>query len=154
MKTDIFKAINNMIRQDRDCQIVDRTKIKKMLKILEDVDIKLPELNRANEEYFWSGDSTYVVMKEWFASLVIETKNYISEKSKREISKLSAPEYTRSCLKYLVEEKERCDEYILKEFHNKINEINFKHLIEENAKELCKVKIDNNIIIIFRWILV
>jgi len=143
-----------MIRQDRDCQIVDRTKIKKMLKILEDVDIKLPELNRANEEYFWSGDSTYVVMKEWFASLVIETKNYISEKSKREISKLSAPEYTRSCLKYLVEEKERCDEYILKEFHNKINEINFKHLIEENAKELCKVKIDNNIIIIFRWILV
>jgi len=154
LKTDIFKAINNMIRQDRDCQIVDRTKIKKMLKILEDVDIKLPELNRANEEYFWSGDSTYVVMKEWFASLVIETKNYISEKSKREISKLSAPEYTRSCLKYLVEEKERCDEYILKEFHNKINEINFKHLIEENAKELCKVKIDNNIIIIFRWILV
>jgi len=143
-----------MIRQDRDCQIVDRTKIKKMLKILEDVDIKLPELNRANEEYFWSGDSTYVVMKEWFASLVIETKNYISEKSKREISKLSTPEYTRSCLKYLVEEKERCDEYILKEFHNKINEINFKHLIEENAKELCKVKIDNNIIIIFRWILV
>ena len=128
-----------MIKEDRDCQIIDRTKIKRMLKILEDVDIKNPELNRTNEEYFWSGDSSILVMKEWFGSLVVDTKNYIADKSKREISQLSAPEYTRSCLKYLVEEKERCEEYIMKEFHNRINEINFKSLIEENAKELCKV---------------
>ncbi len=129
-----------MIKDDRDCQIVDRTKIKRMLKIIEDVDIKTPELNRANDQYFWSGESTHLVMNEWFTSLTQETKNYINEKSKREISKLSAPEYTRSCLKYLDEEKQRCEEYILKKFHNQIDTINFRHMIEENAKELCKVR--------------
>lgn len=128
-----------MIKEDRDCQIVDRTKIKRMMKIIEDVDIKNPELNRSNEQYFWSGDSTNNMIREWFTSFLIDTKNYICDKAKREISSSSAPEYTRSCLKYLEEEKQRCDEYIAKEFHQKINETNFKYLIEENAKELCKV---------------
>jgi hypothetical protein len=141
-----------MIRDDRECQIVDRIKIKRTLKILEDVDIKNPELNRANDEYFWSGESTNVVMKEWFASFVTDTKSYINDKSKREISKLSAPEYTKSCLKYLEEEKQRNQEYIWKEFHGKINEINYKYLIEESAKELCKV--NKNFKDLIRWTLV
>lgn len=128
-----------MIRDDRECQIVDRTKIIRMLKIVEDIDIKNPELNRANEQYFWSGDGTNNMLKEWFNTLITESKNYINDKTKREISKYSAPEYTRSCLKYLQEEKQRCEEYIRTEFHPKINEINFKYMIEENAKELCKV---------------
>jgi len=138
-KVDLFKAINKMIRDDRECQVVDRTKIMKMLKILEDLDIKVPELNRTNEGYFWSGESTNVVMKEWFACLLADTKQYISEKAQREITKLSAPEYTKSCLKYLEEEKQRCDEYIMKESHQKINEVNYKHLIEETSKDICKV---------------
>jgi hypothetical protein len=121
-----------------------------MLKILEDVDIKNPELNRVNEEYFWSGESTYSVLREWFNSFLADTKTYVNDKSKREIGKFSAPEYTKSCLKYLEEEKLRCDEYIMKEFHGKINECNYKYLIEESAKELCKV---NTKIKLDRWTL-
>jgi hypothetical protein len=128
-----------MIKDDREGQIVDRSKIKKMLKIIEDIDIKSPELNRANDEYFWTGESTNLMIREWFSNFLADTKNYIQEKTKREISSLSAPEYTKLSLKYLEDEKQRCDEYINKEFHNQINQVNYKYIIEDNARELCKM---------------
>jgi hypothetical protein len=138
-----------MIKDDRDCKIVDRSKIKKTLKIFDDLDIKNPELNIANDLYFWNGDTTNIVLKEWFNSFLSDSKNYLNEKAKNEISKLSAPEYTKSCLKFLEEEKERCNEYFWKEFHVKIFEINYKYLIEDCSKELCKVFC----LLIFRWTL-
>jgi hypothetical protein len=53
---------------------------------------------------------------------------------------MSAPEYIRSALKYLDEEDARKSEYIHKSFHERIDRVNFKHLIELVAKNLAKME--------------
>lgn len=70
----------------------------------------------------------------------IQTDSYIQAKANREISTLSAPEYIRSSLKYLDEEDVRKSDYLHKSFHDKIDKVNFKYLIDLNAKTLAKME--------------
>ena len=69
----------------------------------------------------------------------MQTDQYVSNKGSSEISKNSAPEYIKSALKYLTEEESRKAEYISSNFHAKLDQVNFKHLIEINSKNLAKV---------------
>jgi hypothetical protein len=70
---------------------------------------------------------------------LIKTSDYAQSKASKEINSLSTPEYIRSCLKYLEEENIRKVDYINPTFHKKIDEANFLHLIENNAKTLAKM---------------
>ncbi len=65
-----------------------------------------------------------------------ETIKFAKDKANSDIHNMSAPEYVLSQLKYLDEETVRQSEYINQKYHSKINEINYKYLIGENAKQL------------------
>lgn len=141
LKDKLFTAVNNLIQDDRDCNVVERYKIKNLLRIFEEVDMKNPDLNKEGDNLFWTGEQTYGILNEWFNSRFLSfTENYISQKASKEISCLSAPEYIKSALKYLDEEDHRKTEYIHKTYHERIDKVNFKHLIEFNAKTLAKME--------------
>jgi len=55
---------------------------------------------------------------------------------------MSAIEYVRSALKYLAEEEVRKEEYISRDFHHDLDQINYRFLIDANCKTLAKVSID------------
>jgi hypothetical protein len=66
MKDSLFNAVISMIKNDRENQIVDRTKIKGILQIFEEVDMQNAELNKVENNFFWKGDSEMKVIKEFF----------------------------------------------------------------------------------------
>lgn len=141
LKEKLFLAVNNLIQDDRDCNVVQRYKIKNLLRIFEEVDMKNPELNKEGENLFWTGETTNGVLNQWFSEKFLGfTETYISSKASREISCMSAPEYIRSALKYLDEEDNRKAEYIHKSYHERIDKVNHKHLIELNAKSIGKME--------------
>jgi cullin-4 len=141
LKDQLSDALNKMIEDDRDCNVVARYKIKNLLRIFEEVDMKNPDLNKVEDNLFWTGEPTNFVLNEWFEKKFYErTEKYASQKADREIASMSAPEYINSALKFLDEEEHRKNEYINKSFHDKIDKINFKHLIELNAKTLAKME--------------
>jgi len=141
LKEKLFQAINLLIQEDRDCNVVQRYKIKNMLRIFEEVDMKNPELNKEGENLFWTGESTNGILNEWFNQRFLAfTEAYVSHKASREISSMSAPEYVRSSLKYLDEENQRKAEYFHKSFHDKLDRVNFKFFIELNAKTVGKME--------------
>ena len=125
IKGEIFNALNVIVYKDRIGENVDRTLIKKTIKILEDLDIQ--STGRV-------GESTKNGLKKWISTLLTATNDYITKKSKREITSLSAIEYVRSSLKYIKEEKERFNDYSMNDYLKEIYSINFKYLIEENAQ--------------------
>jgi hypothetical protein len=141
MKEQLFAAVNKMIEDDRDCNVVGRYKIKNLLRIFEEVDMKNPDLNKEGDNLFWSGEPQLLVLNEWFDKKFLgSTESYISAKALKEIASLSAPEYIKSALKYLDEEDQRKTEYIHRNFHDKIDKTNYKYLIEANAKTLAKME--------------
>ena len=160
LKDDIYKELNNLIKQDKNGNTESRNKIKSIMRILKDIDMKKPRaFNKENphiivlspeknsfydkkeEEY------TYYYQNEWYEKYFKdETIQFAKEKVQKEITSKSVYEYILSILKYLEEEKEREKEYINEIFHDKINKINYQYLLE-NAEEL--VKMNNGIAFMF-----
>ena len=141
LKANLFTAVNFLIQDDRDCNVVQRYKIRNILGIFEEVDMKNPELIKEGENLFWIGEPTNGILNEWFNQKFLGfTEAYVSSKASREISCMSAPEYIRSSLKYLDEEDQRKSEYFNKSFHDKIDKVNYKHLIELNSKTIGKME--------------
>jgi len=91
-----------------------------------------------NSFFKWEGEKSLKKYDEWFASFEKHTINYIRRKTNEEISKYSAMEYIDSSTKYLDSESER-KEYINKKYHDKLDNINNKYIIEENMKKLISV---------------
>lgn len=142
LKIPLFQAVNGLIESQRNCMPIDTYKIKSLLTIFEEIDMKNPELCKQGDNIYWVGESTLGVLNEWFKqNFITVTDVYICNKAKNEISTLSAPEYVRSSLKYLEEEQRRKEEYIHRNYHDALDKINFKYLMEENAKNLAKVNI-------------
>jgi hypothetical protein len=66
LKNKLFEAVNNMIKDDRDCSVAARYKIKHLLQIFEEIDMKSPELIKEGDNLYWVGNPTLVVLTEWF----------------------------------------------------------------------------------------
>lgn len=66
LKFKLFDAVNDMIRDDRDCIVVPRYKIKHLLQIVEEIDMKSPELIKEGDNLYWVGTPTLLVLSEWF----------------------------------------------------------------------------------------
>lgn len=143
LRPKLISALNNLINRHRDGEVVEIMKIVRIIKIFRQVDLKDVVLNKVEESYEWTGNSNKSnkgVLSEWFYnSFLGSTEAYIFTKSKKEISSLSAPEYIKSCLKYLKEEEERKNMFISRDFHNSLDVLNNKFLIEENSKILASV---------------
>ena len=145
IQDDIYREVNKLIKEDRNCNLEYRPKIKIILKIINDLDLPNPMIVKENNKIMWiQGDEEgQNINKEnsfaenWYNKYFQrETIKFVKDKANADISNMSAPEYIASQLKYINEEYVRESEYINSAFHQKINEINYKNLIGENAEEL------------------
>jgi hypothetical protein len=145
LKQKLISALNTLINNHRDGKVVEIMKIVKVIKIFRQVDLKEPILNKVGDDFEWSGNqkkSHTGVLTDWFYNHFIKsTEQYVNNKSKVEISAFSAPEYVRSCLKYLKEEEDRKNFFISKEFYQALDTVNNKYLIENNCKILANVSL-------------
>jgi hypothetical protein len=66
LKNKLFEAVNNMIKDDRDCIVVARYKIKHLLQVFEEIDMKNPELIKEGDNLYWVGSPTLGILTEWF----------------------------------------------------------------------------------------
>ena len=141
VKEKLYTAVNKLIKEDRDCNVIYRYKIKTMLRIFEEVDYKNPEIAKDNDKLFWSGECSNEFIKEWYNKYFSKQSDvYASIKAKNAIQSMSAPEYIKTSLKYLDEEEQRKSEYINKIFWSNLDEINSKHFVEANAKILADME--------------
>jgi hypothetical protein len=62
----LYKAVNNMIKEDRDCSMVARYKIKHILRIFEEVDMKNPDLIKEGDNLYWVGGPVLGILSDWF----------------------------------------------------------------------------------------
>ena len=140
---DVYTEVNKLIKEDRNCNLESRPKIKIILKILFDIDLNNPKIMKENNKISWYQEGVeqreIQHQENWFKKFEIETQRFAKEKGSADIHSMSAPEYITSQLKYLDEENERKSEYINKKFHGAIDSINYKILIGENASELAKM---------------
>ena len=144
LQDEIHKEVNKLIKEDRNCNIESRPKIKTMLKVINDLDLVSPKIIKENNKISWIQDtpekSDFAFAKKWYTeTFEKETIKFVKDKANIDIHNMSAPEYIASQLKYLSEEKNREDEYINPIFHDEINKINYKYLVGENAEELGKM---------------
>ena len=156
IQKNIFKEVNKLIKDDRNCNVDSRPKIKIILKIIDDLDLPAPNIIKEKNKIVWvldkdkenekendnkekeKNENSYAV--QWYnTTFEKETKNFAKNKANGDIHIMSAPEYIKSQLKYLDEEKIRQEEYINPIFHDKINAINHQFLIGDYAEELGKM---------------
>jgi hypothetical protein len=139
LKDKLFDSVIKIIEKDRDCAVVQRFKIKNLLRAFEEIDMKDADLIKTNEDLIWKGSPTYYILREWFEKFITRTESYVSSKASTEIATFSAPEYIKSALKYLDEEDIRKDEYINNIFHERLNTVNNQYLIQQNCKTLANM---------------
>ena len=150
LENEIYVEVNKLIKEDRKCTLGSRSKIKKILKIISDLDLSDPKLVKNNGIISWIQEKGQDERNEtkyqdkWFDNYFkIETIKFAKDKEEADFCSMSASEYIIAQLKYLDEEFIRQNEYINQKYHYKINEINYKYLIEEVAKDLAEM--DNGI---------
>jgi hypothetical protein len=78
LKEKLFNCVNDMILEDRNCDVVQRYKIKHLLRIFEEVDMKNPDLNKEGENLFWTGEPTHVVLNEWFNQHFVAVVSFLN----------------------------------------------------------------------------
>ena len=142
-KQKLFKAVNELIKKDRDCNMEDKYKIKTLMKIIEQVDYRKPEISKNGDHYEWEeqfvhsqqtgsqADEKFENLREWYKIFSRETETYIKNKVSKTIHNSTAPEYINLFLQYLQEEEERKNDYIPKMFHKEINDINYNAIVRE-----------------------
>lgn len=65
LKEKLFKASISMIRDDRQNKVVERAKIKNLIKIFEELDLKKAELSKVGNELVWVGEITLKIAQEY-----------------------------------------------------------------------------------------
>ena len=144
----IEKEVNKLIKEDRNCNIESRPKIKIILKIIDVLGFCNPKIIKENNRICWINENKEdmesqqddELAKKWFDNYFrSETEKFVEDKANKDIHSMSAPEYISAQLKYLEEEEIRKEEYINPIFYSEINNINYKHLISNKASELEKM---------------
>ena len=139
LKERIVENLNNMINDHRDGKTVDVSKIIRVIEVLEMIDLKSPVLQKNEDNFKWTGIHVNEQLIDWFKYFLISTEKYITNKFKKEITNLSAPEYVKSSLKYLSEEEERKNLFIKDFFHDKLDATNTKIIIDNHSRTLAKM---------------
>ena len=146
LKEKIFTEVNKLIKEDRRGNRDYRPKIKNVMKILRYLDFQNPKIVKENNRIFWTDDLTNNEKPEteiqnlWYDNYFEgDTAKFASDKGKNDIQTMSAPEYVLSQLQYLDEEYEREREFIHEKYYERINKINYEHLIGTHMKEIASM---------------
>ena len=144
LKEKIFIEVNKLIKEDRRGNWEYRPKIKNVMKILKFLDFQNPKIIKENNRIFWTEESNdkpeTEIQNLWYDNYFeCDTVKFASDKGKNDIQTMSAPEYVLSQLKYLDEEYEREKEFIHEKYHERINKLNYEHLIGTHMKEIASM---------------
>ena len=144
LKEKIFIEVNKLIKEDRRGNWEYRPKIKNVMKILKFLDFQNPKIIKENNRIFWTEESNdkpeTEIQNLWYDNYFEgDTVKFASDKGKNDIQTMSAPEYVLSQLKYLDEEYEREKEFIHEKYHDRINKLNYEHLIGTHMKEIASM---------------
>ena len=146
LKEKIFTEVNKLIKEDRKGNRDYRPKIKNVMKILRYLDFQNPKIVKENNRIFWTDELTNNEKPEteiqnlWYDNYFEnDTAKFASDKGKNDIQTMSAPEYVLSQLRYLDEEYEREREFIHEKYYERINKINYEHLIGTHMKEIASM---------------
>lgn len=150
----IFISINNELEKDRQNKLVNRDVIKNILLFLCQIDYYYHDIKKIDGGYeillFNYDDKdnslnpnpnkgkSIATFTNWYLTQLISLEKFIKDYSANLIN-LSAPEYISEALKYLDEENLRKTMYIPKDGHKKIDEMNYKYLIDLKV-EIIKLK--------------
>ena len=142
-KINVFVEVNKLIKEERNGNCESRAKIKNIMKILKDMDLDKPQIIKENNRIIWVSDNPTEEKGEnhvqdlWYNEyFAVDTERFAEAKAGTDIHSMSAPEYVLSQLRYLEEEKERQHEYINYQYHGRINQLNYQHLIGDVMQEL------------------
>lgn len=139
LQSKLFQVTISMMRDDRLNKVVDREKIKQLIKVFEEIDLDEAELIKQGDNLNWRGHENLRKASEFVeAYLIPETDSFTKEKTNNEINSLAVPEYVLSSLKYLDEEEERIISILNKNFHKKIEKVNMENFITSKVKDLAK----------------
>ena len=144
LQSKLFKILNELlIKEERNGHMEYRQKIQTIIKIINDMDIIKPKINKKNKtSIIWiemskdNQNPPLTYQRKWFDNLLNETENYVKNKSENDINNNTIPEYINNALIYITEELERQKSYIKDIFHTEINNINYKYLIEDKMNKI------------------
>ncbi len=71
----LFKVSITMIRNDRQNKVIERSKIKDLIKIFEEIDLKKAELIKRGDELVWVGDQQLKIANEYVTKYLIPEVN-------------------------------------------------------------------------------
>ena len=137
----LFIALNQVIKEERKGNMDYRKKIQDIVNIIISLDLVTPNIKKEKQKILWressnSEPTTLKYQEAWFNNYEKETEIYAKEKANKDIHNNSAPEYIKCEIKYINEEKERQQLYLNQQYHSKINDINYRYLINNNAEEI------------------
>ena len=142
-KNNIFIEVDKLINDERNGFGTDesKAKIKLIIKLFEEMEYQKPRIVKEKGKLIWINESNnedfqeYDLKNMWFEYFIYDTEKFIKNKAKSDFQRMAIPDYLSSEMKYLKEEKERLNEYVDREYHNKINAINYQYLFGQYKKE-------------------
>lgn len=140
LKDRLIRAVNLLIDELRDGKAIDTLKIIGVLTVFEQVDMKDPVLNKGDDNLYWIGTNVNEVLNDWFSTFLKSTEQYLNLKSKREITCLSAPEYIKSCIRFLKEEDNRKFLFLARKYHEKLDLVNTQILVDAHSRTIARVR--------------
>ena len=150
LKSKIFIEVDRLINEERKGNIESKNKIKKFLEIFNDLNLEHPQIIKEKNEIKWinkynDNDIKKPLIQDiWINDYFCEdTRKFVEAKAKNDLKNMSITDYILSVLAYLEKENIILDNYIDPQYHNKINEINYKCLITNSLKEI--IPLDNYI---------
>lgn len=75
LKEKLFKVSINMIRDDRLNKVVEKFKIKNLIKIFEEMDLKDAELMKKNDELIWAGKPELKIADDYITRYLLPEVN-------------------------------------------------------------------------------
>ena len=98
LEDDIYREVNKLIKEDRNCNIESRPKIKTILKIIYVLDLSNPKIMKENNKISWiqegeNSNNETIYQDKWYEKFKLETIKFAKDKGNADIHSMSAPEY-------------------------------------------------------------
>ena len=147
-------GVNKLLKEDRDGRREYRIKIKKILEIMEAMDLENPMLIYENQKLVWRENKEIVkstenqekeegiktpIQEHWYNYFEKDTEQFVIKKAKNDIHNRSTPEYVLIELEFLEEEHNRQKELLNELFTERLNALIYKEIIGKYMVELVEM---------------
>jgi len=133
-----------LLKEDRNGKKDNRFKIKKILEVMNEMDMPNPKITREKNVFCWSNgtneDYPTPIQDYWYDYFKQDTEKLVVKKSRNDIQNRSTPEYVSLELKFLNEEHDIQNKLINTIYHERLNDIIYKEIIGRNMVELVEME--------------